>query len=96
MRGYQVQGDYRQAAPPARIIDAVVRGEIDVAIAWGPLAGFFASRAEVPLDLTPVSPQVDPPSLPFVYDISMGTRRADRALRDTLNAILTRRRDDCR
>jgi mxaJ protein len=92
VRGYNVQGDYRRAAPPARIIDAVANGDVDVAVAWGPLAGYFATRESVPLEIVPVSPQVDLPFLPFVFDISMGVRRADSTLRDTLNAILLRRR----
>ena len=91
VRGYQVQGDYRRASPPASIIDAVVNGEVDVGIVWGPLAGFFARSDSVPLDLAPVSPQIDLPFLPFVYDISMGMRRADSTFRDSLNAILVRR-----
>ena len=92
VRGYNVQGDYRRTAPPARIIDAVAAGDIDVAVAWGPLAGYFAARDSVPLRLVPVSPQVDLPFLPFVFDISMGVRRADSTLRDTLNAVIIRRR----
>jgi mxaJ protein len=92
VRGFNVQGDYRRPAPPARIIDAVASGDIDLAIAWGPLAGYFASREAVPLDVVPVSPQMDPPALPLAFDIAMGVRRSDSALRDTLNAILTRRR----
>ena len=92
VRGYNVQGDYTQPAPPARIIDAVARGDIDLAVAWGPLAGYFASRQSVPLDLVPVTPQVDLPFLPFVFDMSMGVRRADSTLRDTLDAIIVRRR----
>ena len=92
VRGYQVQGDYRVPSPPARIVDAVANGDVDIAVAWGPLAGYFASRERVPLDIVPVSPEMDPPALPFVFDISMGVRRADRPLRDTLNAILVRRR----
>ena len=92
VRGYNVQGDYKQPSPPARIIDAVANGDVDIAVAWGPLAGYYATRENVALDLTPVSPQVDLPFLPFVFDISIGIRRADSTLRDTLNAILIRRR----
>ena len=92
VRGYSVQGDYRLASPPARIIDAVARGDIDIAVAWGPLAGYYATHESVPLDIVPVAPRVDPPALPFTFAIAMGVRRGDRALRDTLNAILTRRR----
>ena len=92
VRGYNVQGDYRLPSPPARIIDAVANGDVDIAVAWGPLAGYFASREPVPLDVIPVSPEIDPPALPFTFAISIGVRRGDRALRDTLDAILARRR----
>ena len=92
VRGYTVLGDYREPNPPSRIIRAVAEGDIDVAIAWGPLAGYFASRSPVPLRVTPVSPEVDVPYLPFVFDIAMGVRREDTALRDTLDAVLIRRR----
>ncbi|HEY8832354.1 MAG TPA: substrate-binding domain-containing protein [Gemmatimonadaceae bacterium] len=94
VRGYSVYGDYRQPNPPARIIDALVKGDVDVAIAWGPLAGYFAQREPVALEITAVSPQIDLPYLPFVFDISMGVRRGDNALRDELNAIITRRRSE--
>jgi mxaJ protein len=40
----------------------------------------------------PVSPQIELPYLPFVFDISMGVRRTDPGLRDTLDMILARRR----
>jgi mxaJ protein len=92
VRGYIVTGDYREPNPPARIVDAVAHGEVDVAIAWGPLAGYFAPRAATPLVLAPVSPQIDQPALPFAFDISMGVRRSDRSLRDSIDDVLVRRR----
>jgi quinoprotein dehydrogenase-associated probable ABC transporter substrate-binding protein len=52
--GYSVLGDYSQPNPPARIVEAVAAGDIDVAIVWGPLAGYFAPRQPVPLDVTPL------------------------------------------
>jgi mxaJ protein len=90
--GYTVYGDYREPNPPARIIDAVAEGAIDVAIAWGPLAGYFAKQSPRALRVTPVAPQIDLPYLPFVFDISMGVRRTDVALRDELDRALTVRR----
>jgi mxaJ protein len=92
--GYTLYGDYTQANPPARIIDAVARGEVGVAVVWGPLAGYFAQRSPVALRLTPVSPQIDLPYLPFVFDISLGVRRGETALRDELDAALDRRQKD--
>jgi quinoprotein dehydrogenase-associated probable ABC transporter substrate-binding protein len=94
LKGYTVYGDYSQPNPPARIIDAVVAGEIDVAVVWGPLAGYFAKLQPVALEIVPVSPQIDQPFLPFVYDISMGLRRGDDAFKEEIEAVLARRRAD--
>ena len=94
LRGYSVFGDYREPNPPARIIDAVVDREVDLAIVWGPLAGYFAQRAPVALDIVPVSPQIDLPFLPFVYDIAVGVKRGNDSLRTELDGVLVRRRAD--
>jgi mxaJ protein len=90
--GFTVYGDYRDANPAARIVDAVSSGKVDIAVAWGPLAGYFAKRSAVPLDIVPVSPQVDLPYLPFVFDIAMGVRRADSTFRHQLDDIIQRRK----
>jgi mxaJ protein len=92
LKGYTVYGDYSQPSPPARIIDAVVAGEIDVAIVWGPLAGYCAKQQPVALEIVPVSPQIDQPFLPFVYDISMGVRRGDDAFKEEIEAAIDRNR----
>lgn len=94
VRGYTLYGDYAQPNPPAAIIQAVDRGEVDVAVAWGPLAGYFAKRAEHPLRLTPVTPWLDGPQWPMVFDVSMGVRKEDVELRNALDEILERRRSD--
>ena len=91
VRGYTLYGDYSQDNPPARLIDAVARGEIDVAIAWGPLAGYFAKGQTVPLELTAVSPQVDTPFLPFVFDIGVGVRRGEEPFRAEIESVLKKR-----
>ncbi|AZO03082.1 MAG: quinoprotein dehydrogenase-associated putative ABC transporter substrate-binding protein [Mesorhizobium sp.] len=88
--GYPVYGDYSAPNPPARIVDAVASGEIDVAVVWGPLAGYFAQKQRVPLRITPVTPRIDGPQLPMIYDISMGVRREDDALRGDVNSALAR------
>lgn len=92
LKGYTVYGDYSKPNPTARIIDAVAHDDVDVAIVWGPIAGYFAKSESTPLTLTPVSPQIDLPFLPFVYDISIAVRRTDKPFRDTLDALLTRER----
>jgi len=92
--GYTVYGDYRSQAPGRDIVDAVANGDVDVAVVWGPQAGYFARQEKVALDIVPVSPQIDLPFLPFVFDISMGVRRGDNALRDQLDREIEKRRGD--
>jgi quinoprotein dehydrogenase-associated probable ABC transporter substrate-binding protein len=92
VRGYPVYGNYANPNPPAAIVDAVARGDIDVAVAWGPMAGYFAKHAAVPLQLTPVSPAVDEGQWPMVFDISMGVRKKDVTLRRRLDEALERHR----
>ena len=94
LKGYTLYGDYSTPNPPARILDALAEGEIDVAIVWGPLAGYFVPKQKVAMEIVPVSPQIDVPFLPFVYDISMGVRRDDAALKAEVEAVLRRRRAD--
>jgi ABC-type amino acid transport substrate-binding protein len=89
--GYTVYGDYAQPNPPARIIDAVARGEVDVAIVWGPLAGYFTKRNAIPLALAPLPDSDSVTGFPFAFDIAMGVRKGDAALRDSLDRVLERR-----
>jgi mxaJ protein len=93
--GYSIYGDYAQPNPPARVVEGVAKGEVDVAVVWGPLAGYFAKRQPVDLVVTPVTPAVDEElKLPFTFAISMGVRRGDTAFRNELNGVIERRREE--
>src|SRR5919198_383385 len=69
--GYSVYGDYARPNPTARIIEAVATGAVDVAVVWGPIAGYFARSQPVPLAVVPIVPPMDSPVLPFVFDIAL-------------------------
>ena len=94
--GYLIYGDYREPNPPARLVEAVARGDVDVAVVWGPLGGYFAGLSEVPLRATPVGRPDDGPGVPFVFAIAMAGRREDTALVRAVDEVLVRRRDDVR
>jgi len=88
--GFLVYGD----GPAARrMADALSAGAIDVALAWGPQAAYFAHTARVPMAVAKVEPPAALP-LPFEYSIAMGVRKGDAALRDRLDALLVRRKKD--
>jgi mxaJ protein len=86
VRGFMVYGDTAQANPSAAILDALVKRQIDVALVWGPQAGFFARRSAVALHLEPITPAADP-SAPMAYDISMAVR-VEGPLRPLIEATL--------
>ncbi len=92
--GYGIFGDYTQPNPPARLIEAVAHGDVDVALVWGPFAGYFARRQPVPLEISPVKPEIDAPSLPFVFDIAVGVAREQDQLHAEIDAVLARRTAD--
>ncbi len=96
VRGFAVYGDYAQPTPQAPIVQAVANGEVDAAFVWGPTAAYFVKRSSVPLTFAVVSPLSDGPALPMAFDVSMGVRRGDAALRRELEGALERRASDIR
>jgi mxaJ protein len=87
VRGYMVYGDATQTDPGAAILDALVNRKIDVAVVWGPQAGFYARHSSAALRLEPVTPAADP-SAPMTYEISMAVRKNEGALRRQIEQSL--------
>ncbi|MFL5440006.1 MAG: substrate-binding domain-containing protein [Myxococcales bacterium] len=91
VRGYPLMFDYRNSDPsrrPSKVLEDVVDGAIDVAIVWGPMAGWFAKKSGAALGIVPVR---DTGKIPMSFDMSMGVRRSDKALKDRLETALDRR-----
>lgn len=91
MVAYSIYGDTSTPNPPAALMRAVETGKVDLAIAWGPLAGYFSKRSSAPMEIVPVAPMVDRPFLPFTFSVSMGVRPQDKQLLASLNRIIARR-----
>ncbi len=96
LTGFPMWDESTVAHPAARVIDAVANGAIDVAIVWGPFGGYFAKRYAGRLAVAFVSPDQAPSTRAYAFDIVMGVRREDAALRDALNRALTKRRAEIR
>jgi quinoprotein dehydrogenase-associated probable ABC transporter substrate-binding protein len=96
VRGFMLYGDYAKPDPPAEIMRAVERGDVDVALVWGPLAGYFAARSPVPLRLEPVTPWMADMQWPMQFDISVGVRKDDPKLLKQIDQVLTRRSAEIR
>ncbi len=85
--GYSLYGAYGEANPPARLLEAVAKDEIDLAIVWGPFAGYFAKKMRVRFAIHPVSPNRFQ-MIPFTYAIGIAVRKGDVALQSALQKVL--------
>jgi len=94
VRGFTIYGDYLRPDPQREIVDAVADGRVDIAVVWGPLAGYYARLEPTPIQVTPIAADRDDPSLVFAFDIAMGVRRGDMARRNALDAVIARRGAD--
>jgi quinoprotein dehydrogenase-associated probable ABC transporter substrate-binding protein len=78
-----------QSGDPNETPDTVVErdlaaGKIDVAVVWGPIAGFIVSRHGGPQGWTTVPFKPDP-QIKFDYEISMGLRQGEKDWQKTLD-----------
>ena len=67
-------------------------GVIDVALVWGPPAGYAVAREHLPLTAVFIEPEPDAPRLD--YRIAMGVRINENDWKRTLNTVLRRSRAD--
>jgi ABC-type amino acid transport substrate-binding protein len=80
---------YSATNPPSAIVDAVASGRVDLAIVWGPAAGYFARKQREPMEMVPIpSGKGD---LPFSFEMAMGVKKGNGALLKTLQQAIDRR-----
>jgi quinoprotein dehydrogenase-associated probable ABC transporter substrate-binding protein len=90
LRTYLLQVDTRVISPVRDAIDDLAAGELDGAVLWGPIAGYFAARQDPPLEVVPLVG--DEARLDF--RITMGIRRNEPQWKDWINDFIARRQDD--
>lgn len=78
---------------PQDIVNAVADGKINVGLVWGPVAGYFAKKAETPLTLVPLPDTDEVSGIPFAYDVGIGVRHSDQELKTLLDSLLIVKRD---
>ena len=83
---YPLMIDTRVDSSAETMIHDLNKGEIDAAILWGPMAGFYAKKANPQLHVTPLVNEKTGPQL--VYRIGMGVRRADQNWKRLLNRLI--------
>jgi quinoprotein dehydrogenase-associated probable ABC transporter substrate-binding protein len=83
---YPLMIDTRVDSSAQAMIDDLTKGDIDAGILWGPMAGFYARKADPPLHVTPLVKETTGPRM--VYRIGMGVRGADQNWKRLLNRLI--------
>lgn len=91
-RPYRMQRDLN--LPPSFMIDDLAKGDIDVAIAWGPIGGYFAKQSKVPMVVMPI-PEYENENVKGkeYWNISVGVRKKDKERMALIQASLDRNQD---
>jgi mxaJ protein len=88
VRGFMLYGDYTTPNPPAAIIDALAKRQIDIAAVWGPMAGYFASGKG--FSILPATATTIDGAWPMTFEIAMGVRKGNNELKQEIDAALKR------
>ncbi len=77
---------------PGRVVEDLLAQKIDVAIIWGPIAGYFVKKHAAPLAMIPLEGY--DARIPFTFKISMGVRKRENELKNKLEAALERKQSE--
>ncbi|MEM9781280.1 MAG: substrate-binding domain-containing protein [Pseudomonadota bacterium] len=88
---YPLMVDRRHDDPAQLMIDDIAAGEIDAGLAWGPIAGWYAKEASIPMTVTPLLKEEGPPRM--FFRITLGVRQGELSWKRELNKIIRRNQD---
>lgn len=85
-KSYPLFIDTRADSSAQAMMDDLARGDIDCGILWGPMAGYFATKADPPFVVIPLTKETTGP--PMTFRIGMAVRPADQEWKRTLNKLI--------
>jgi quinoprotein dehydrogenase-associated probable ABC transporter substrate-binding protein len=88
---YPLTVDTRYQSPTKTMIDDLIAGQIDAAVLWGPIAGYYAKHADPPLTVVPLLKEQG--GVPMDFRISMGVRHSDQDWKRKLNRLIADNQD---
>lgn len=92
-RPYRIMRDLN--LPPSYMIDDLVKGDIDIAVIWGPIGGYYAKKASVPLEVVP-APEYEAVNVhgKEYWNIAVGVRKREKERMAMIQEVLDRRQAD--
>lgn len=87
---YQIMNADPEQYPGEIIEKDLAVGKIDVAIVWGPIAGYFAERVKTPA--LAVVPMKSEPGVKFDYQMAIGVRHGEREWKQQVEGLIDNQR----
>ncbi|MDZ4790632.1 MAG: substrate-binding domain-containing protein [Hyphomicrobiales bacterium] len=87
-RPYALVIDRRFESPSEQMIKDLEKGEIEAAILWGPIGGYYAKRASVAMTVQPLVNETKGPRQ--AYRITFGVRPNDQDWKRELNKLISK------
>ena len=91
-KSYPLFIDTRADSSAQAMMDDLAKGDIDCGILWGPMAGYYASKADPPLVVIPLTKEKTGP--PMTFRIGMAVRPADQEWKRTLNRLIMENQEE--
>jgi quinoprotein dehydrogenase-associated probable ABC transporter substrate-binding protein len=92
VKPYALTVDTRAESPTHQMVQDVVDRTIDVGFVWGPIAGYYRKRDDLPLTLVPLKDE--PGAARMEYHIAMGLRANEPEWRRRINTVILRRESE--
>jgi quinoprotein dehydrogenase-associated probable ABC transporter substrate-binding protein len=89
---YALMVDTRYESPTHEMVEDIVKGEVDLGLLWGPIAGYYIKRDSLKLKLAPIPNEPGAPRMD--YHIAMGVRANEPDWRRQINAVIQKRQAD--
>lgn len=89
---FEVSAGEHMATAAEAMIAEIASGKLDAGILWGPVGGYYALRADVPLSLVPLVKETAGPRA--VYGITLGVRPNEPRWKHKINKVLAENQHD--
>lgn len=83
--------DLRPERQPHMDVQLMIDGKLDVAAIWGPMAGWYKTMRNAPIEIVPVNMMGD--RTPMEFSLAIGMRKNAKDLKAAIEAVMLKEKD---
>lgn len=83
--------DLRPERQPHMDVQLMIDGKLDVAAIWGPMAGWYKTMKNAPIEIVPVNMMDD--RTPMEFSLAIGMRKNAKDLKAAIEAVMLKEKD---